>query len=278
LVLPSRLPRAVQRCWLRPEAALRGESIRRSRQGAGLLVHADGNNPHGMGRWRRRIRRFVPCPDRQRRTGCSCCLAPSLPWWPAARPSARPRRKTRWLTERGAAPAGSSSALARPRLIGLGAAGLVTGLLAGLLGVGGGFIVVPVLVLFAGFEMHRAIATSLLVIAVVSVPATISHLMAGQVLPLEVAVPFAGGGIAGFVLGSSLAVHLSGPRLQQVFGAVLLLMAAFAIVDNFGSRKATKAAGLPAPHFPSSNEINAAGNSAPLRSIRTCLPSEIAWR
>lgn len=121
------------------------------------------------------------------------------------------------------------------RTLGLCAAGLVTGLLAGLLGVGGGFILVPVLVLFGGVEIHRAVATSLCVIALISVPATASHLLAGQTIPLDIATLFAIGAALGLKLGSRLAAKLSGPRLQQLFGATLLVMATLILLHNLKS-------------------------------------------
>ena len=57
--------------------------------------------------------------------------------------------------------------------------GVLTGVLSGLFGVGGGFVIVPALVLFSGMSIHRAVGTSLLVIALVSVSGVASHLWAG---------------------------------------------------------------------------------------------------
>lgn len=125
-----------------------------------------------------------------------------------------------------------SFTLPSARTLGLCAAGLVTGVLAGLLGVGGGFILVPVLVLFGGVEIHRAVATSLCVIALISIPATASHLLAGQTIPLDIAALFAIGAVLGLKLGSRLAAKLSGPRLQQLFGATMLVMAALILLHN----------------------------------------------
>jgi len=125
-----------------------------------------------------------------------------------------------------------SFSLPSARTLGLCAAGLVTGVLAGLLGVGGGFILVPVLVLFGRVEIHRAVATSLCVIALISIPATASHLLAGQTIPLDLAALFAIGAVVGLKLGSKLAAKLSGPRLQQLFGATMLVMAALILLHN----------------------------------------------
>jgi uncharacterized membrane protein YfcA len=112
----------------------------------------------------------------------------------------------------------------------LGAIGLATGVLSGLFGVGGGFIIVPALVFFSGMGMQRAIGTSLLVITLISAAGTASHLLAGKDLPLDTTVLFASGGVAGLFGGSGLAHRLAGSTLQKVFAAAILLVALFIIV------------------------------------------------
>ncbi|MEZ5583016.1 MAG: TSUP family transporter [Candidatus Competibacteraceae bacterium] len=57
---------------------------------------------------------------------------------------------------------------------------MITGLLSGLFGVGGGFLIVPALVLVLSMPIHKAAATSLLVIAIISVAGVIAHLLTGQ--------------------------------------------------------------------------------------------------
>ena len=123
---------------------------------------------------------------------------------------------------------GPSVSLApRSRTLVLCAGCAITGFLAGLLGVGGGFILVPTLVLFAGVGMHRAVATSLAVIALVSLPATVSHWLAGQTIPWAIAAAFAAGCVLGLKIGALVAWHLSGFKLQRIFGVAMLLTAAF---------------------------------------------------
>ena len=119
---------------------------------------------------------------------------------------------------------GRTSALRREasaRVVQLAAAGLVTGVLAGMLGVGGGFLIVPALVLFGRLEMHRAVATSMPVVAVVSVAAMGAHLLSGQRVPLATTAAFAAGGLIGLAPGSWFCERLSGQRLQQLFAAAL---------------------------------------------------------
>lgn len=115
------------------------------------------------------------------------------------------------------------------------AVGIATGVLAGLFGVGGGFVIVPALVLFSGMAIHRAIGTSLMVIALVSASGVTSHLWTRGAFPMELAALFVTGGIAGLLAGQAIAGRLSGPMLQRVFAAAMLLVAAFMIVRNLSA-------------------------------------------
>ena len=112
------------------------------------------------------------------------------------------------------------------------AAGVATGVLSGLFGVGGGFVVVPALVLFSGMGIHRAVATSLLVIALVSASGVASYLLSQQSLPPGLTLLFVAGGVAGLALGTVVAHRLSPVGLQKIFAAVIVAVAAFVIVKN----------------------------------------------
>ena len=110
--------------------------------------------------------------------------------------------------------------------------GLFTGVLAGLFGVGGGFVIVPALVLFSSMSIHRAVGTSLLVISLVSVSGVTAHLGAGRDIPLDVTGWFLIGGLGGLFIGQSLGKRLSGQTLQRVFAAAILAVAAFVVMRN----------------------------------------------
>lgn len=112
----------------------------------------------------------------------------------------------------------------------LGVIGLVTGVLTGLFGVGGGFIIVPALVMFSGMGMQRAIGTSLLVISLVSATGVANYLVAGNSLSVTPAVLFTAGGMGGLFAGGILSQRISGPLLQRVFAAAILLVALFVFV------------------------------------------------
>jgi uncharacterized membrane protein YfcA len=111
----------------------------------------------------------------------------------------------------------------------LAAAGISVGLVTGLLGVGGGFLIVPALVMGANLDMRDATSVSLLVMVLATASAFIGY--AGTVTPLwSFVFPFAAvasaGTIAGGIAGQSVPQRL----LQQVFAAGLMVVAAFILI------------------------------------------------
>jgi hypothetical protein len=114
----------------------------------------------------------------------------------------------------------------------LGLAGLVTGVLSGIFGVGGGFLIVPALVLVGGLEIHRATATSLLVIALISAAGVAAYLNAGRPLALDLTALFVVGGVGGMWLGVLVGRRLSGPHLQRVFAVAMIAVALFIVGKN----------------------------------------------
>ena len=122
-----------------------------------------------------------------------------------------------WLLTRGESR--GSAAKSRPVLLAV--QGILVGLLTGIAGVGGGFAIVPALVLLAGLPMQLASGTSLLLIAVNALVAfgALGHWPA-QHLPLM--LPLLAGGAVGAVVGQRLAPHLSDRRLRQGFSILLI--------------------------------------------------------
>jgi uncharacterized membrane protein YfcA len=114
----------------------------------------------------------------------------------------------------------------------LSATGMTTGVLSGVFGVGGGFIVVPAIVFATGMEMHRAVATSLMVVAIISASAFLSMLAHGRDVPWEVAGMFLAGGLSGMAAGSMACRGLSGVRLQQGFAILLALVGVLVILES----------------------------------------------
>lgn len=99
--------------------------------------------------------------------------------------------------------------------------GLWVGILSGLMGVGGGFLIVPALLWFSPLSMLAAAATSMAVIAVVSGSGFIIYLSAASP-PLSLLTGIAVGGSLGVLLGNKLATRLGGPILQRIFAIMLL--------------------------------------------------------
>lgn len=114
----------------------------------------------------------------------------------------------------------------------LAVAGIFTGVLSGAFGVGGGFVIVPVLVLATGMPIRRATATSLLAITLVSAAALASTLLQGRTMDLSLALPFLGGALVGVVLGTALARRLPAVRLQQGFALIMLGVAGFTLFST----------------------------------------------
>ncbi len=110
--------------------------------------------------------------------------------------------------------------------------GIIAGVLSGLFGVGGGFIIVPALVLFSGMSIHRAVGTSLLVIVLVSVAGVAAQFWAGRTVSADVTIWFVLGGIVGLFSGQMIGGRLSGPVLQKVFAVAILAVAAFVVFQN----------------------------------------------
>ena len=108
----------------------------------------------------------------------------------------------------------------------VGAIGAVTGFVAGLLGVGGGFVIVPALRAVSGLSMHSAVATSLMAIALISAGAVAGAAIQGVEIAWPAALPFVLGALGGILAGRRLAPRIAGARLQEIFAVVMLLVAA----------------------------------------------------
>lgn len=102
--------------------------------------------------------------------------------------------------------------------------GALAGFLSGLLGVGGGFILVPALRNFTDLPMKAIVATSLGVLALVSAGGAFFS-MASGILNITIAIPFAGGALLGLLVGKFLENQISGHRAQQIFAIFTLIVA-----------------------------------------------------
>lgn len=110
-------------------------------------------------------------------------------------------------------------------------AGLVVGILTGFLGVGGGFVIVPAMILFARLSFKDAVGTSLGVIAVNSIAGMVAHIALHPV-DLGQTSLFLGLAIAGMAIGLVLNTRIQASKLQGAFAVFVLAVAALVIMKN----------------------------------------------
>lgn len=109
--------------------------------------------------------------------------------------------------------------------------GFMVGGITGLVGVGGGFLLVPALSFLVGIPMHAAIGTSLLIVTLQSTAALAGH--AEHIdIDLTLVVLFSGLTVFGSLIGSSLSHKISGTILKKAFGIFVLAIACFMIFQD----------------------------------------------
>lgn len=110
--------------------------------------------------------------------------------------------------------------------------GILAGVLSGLVGVGGGIIMVPLLVMFFGFNQHQAQGTSLAVLAVpVTAVAVFNYYKEGQI-NIKYAAIIAIFFVVGSIFGSKFALTLDQKMLKKIFAVVLLVIAGKMLMDK----------------------------------------------
>jgi uncharacterized protein len=102
--------------------------------------------------------------------------------------------------------------------------GVVAGGLSGLLGIGGGVVMVPAFVTYGRVELKRAIATSLVCVALFAIPGTITHALQGSI-DWRFALMLCVGVVPGATLGSRLAMASSDKRLRVAVSVFLIVVA-----------------------------------------------------
>ena len=115
-----------------------------------------------------------------------------------------------------------------PKAIG---SGLVVGFLTGLFGVGGGFLIIPALVLLLGLPMTVAVGTSLLIIIVNSAAGFAAH-VGDTTLDYRLTAAFTLAAIVGSMIASRVATRLPADRLRRWFAYLVLAVAAFVAVQT----------------------------------------------
>ncbi len=110
--------------------------------------------------------------------------------------------------------------------------GLVVGTLTGLVGAGGGFLIIPALVLVAGLPMRQAVGTSLLIIAAKSLTGFLGDLGASTMIDWPVLLGFSAITVAGIILGVLVSKQVAEKRLRPAFGWLVLVMGTAIIVQE----------------------------------------------
>ena len=122
------------------------------------------------------------------------------------------------------APAREQEAVSPVRVV---LAASVVGLVTGFFGVGGGFVVVPALVLALGFDMPAAVGTSLLVIAINSVSSLLSRIGTHTAIDPRLVIAFTAAAIAGALAGSWISSRIKARRLVGAFAMLMIVIAVY---------------------------------------------------
>lgn len=117
-------------------------------------------------------------------------------------------------------------------LIGVGI-GLVAGVASGYVGVGGGFLMVPLMLSLVGIPMRQASGTSLIAVMILAVPGVIEQGLLGNINYLA-GVAIAVGSIPGAVIGARLVRVVPERMLRFIFGGFLLVAAVLLVLNEFG--------------------------------------------
>lgn len=108
--------------------------------------------------------------------------------------------------------------------------GLAVGLFTGLLGAGGGFLIIPALIIFAGLSMKLAVGTSLLIIAAKSLTGFLGDLQGDFSISWSLLLGFTLAACIGILIGTILSAQIAGEKLKKIFGGLLLLMGFYILV------------------------------------------------
>ncbi len=143
---------------------------------------------------------------------------------------------------------------------------VTVGFLTGFLGVGGGFLIVPALVLAMGFGMPTAVGTSLVIISLTSLAAFVERLGHGAIA-WDVVLPFTAAAIAGSLMGKRFSEAVSAASLTRAFAVLLVLVAGYVGV-RAGSQLYGRESGPKVTSFHEAATPSTAGSPGPLTQVR----------
>ncbi len=110
--------------------------------------------------------------------------------------------------------------------------GILVGTLTGLVGAGGGFLIIPALVLLAKMPMKLAVGTSLFIIAAKSLLGFIGDLQGSEVIDWTLLSTFTGLSVIGIFVGIYLSKKIAGNKLKAAFGWFVLVMGVYILVKE----------------------------------------------
>ena len=131
------------------------------------------------------------------------------------------------------APTADDSSLSRKQLLQGAAIGLVAGLASGYVGVGGGFIMVPLMLSIIGIPMRKASGTSLIAVMILAIPGVIEQGIIGNINYLA-GIAIVIGTIPGAVIGARLATKVPERTLRLLFGCFLIVAAVMLVLNEVG--------------------------------------------
>lgn len=111
--------------------------------------------------------------------------------------------------------------------------GLFIGLIAGFVGAGGGFLIIPALVFLAKTPMKIAVGTSLFIVAIQSLIGFLGDIRPDQIIDWQFLLLFTGFAIVGIFIGNAISKIVSGEKLKTSFGWLVLLMGIYIILKEF---------------------------------------------
>jgi uncharacterized protein len=109
----------------------------------------------------------------------------------------------------------------------------VAGFIAGMIGVGGGLFLLPLLILLFGCPTRVAIGVSSTYVGIAALPGFIGHVVGGSAFNIWIALPLAVAAFAGATLGPRLSLKTSIPRLRQILAVVLIALAIWMVINIF---------------------------------------------
>ena len=112
------------------------------------------------------------------------------------------------------------------------AEGAIVGLVTGLVGAGGGFLIIPALVLLAKLPMKQAVGTSLMIIAAKSLIGFVGDMRGNEVIDWSFLGVFSSIAVMGILLGSWLSKRIPGEKLKPAFGWFVLVMGTYIIIKE----------------------------------------------